>query len=432
MAFFLSLFFFFPGNAYGILRPEKPDTVIVEYFDDDYPEIPAPASTDTELRVVSYTPITDPGQFLQLNADSLPLLNRFPRWARRFINSWTQPGIDRTRQRRFDVSFAVSPSYTREASFGIGGAITGLYRLNRRDSLPQPSLMFASVNASVNGFYVFRTRGNIYFPDAVHRINYRAEVSRKSLDFWGISAYDTYRNPKSAYVRNQISLYAEFIRRIHADLYVGPAVNLNYTNGRHFRNREYLAGERPEYFVAGVGMTFQYDTRDVATAPSRGLHISYSPTFYPKCFGNAPRFFQSHSLTVDLYRTIWPGGVLGIDLHGVFNSRSTPWTMKEMVASDGIRMRGYYMGSYIDNNQISAQVELRQHLIDRIGVAIWAGGATIFSRIGHDRSPWTRQLWLPNAGLGLRVQFKPRVSGRIDCGFGRNTMGVLFSIGEAF
>ncbi|WP_427307929.1 hypothetical protein [Cupriavidus sp. H39] len=40
--------------------------------------------------------------------------------------------------------------------------------------------------------------------------------------------------------------------------------------------------------------------------------------------------------------------------------------------------------------------------------------------------------WLPNAGIGYRFEFKPRVNVRLDAGFGRRTRGAYFQINEAF
>jgi len=40
--------------------------------------------------------------------------------------------------------------------------------------------------------------------------------------------------------------------------------------------------------------------------------------------------------------------------------------------------------------------------------------------------------WLPNAGVGYRFEFKPRVNVRFDVGAGRDTAGVYFQINEAF
>ena len=61
-------------------------------------------------------------------SDSIPVFNKAPKWAKDWLNSLIRGHIDRTRERRLDLSFAVTPSYTREAGFGIGGAATGLYR----------------------------------------------------------------------------------------------------------------------------------------------------------------------------------------------------------------------------------------------------------------------------------------------------------------
>ena len=106
--------------------------------------------------------------------------------------------------------------------------------------------------------------------------------------------------------------------------------------------------------------------------------------------------------------------------------------MREMVASDGIRMRGYYMGSYIDNSQIALQSELRQHIWGRFGMTAWIGGATVFSSLRDFKYKEIRPQWLPNGGLGLRFEFKHNVNVRIDYGIGRHTSGFIFAIGEAF
>jgi hypothetical protein len=39
---------------------------------------------------------------------------------------------------------------------------------------------------------------------------------------------------------------------------------------------------------------------------------------------------------------------------------------------------------------------------------------------------------LPNYGIGYRWEFKKRVNVRLDWGFGKRQMGVIFSINEAF
>ena len=91
-------------------------------------------------------------------------------------------------------------------------------------------------------------------------------------------------------------------------------------------------------------------------------------------------------------------------------------------------MRGYYGGRYIDNNMLSAQVEYRQHIYSRLGCAFWVGGASVFPTF----SSFDIKDVLPNYGIGLRIELKHNVNGRIDYGFGKGTGGFVFSIGEAF
>lgn len=366
--------------------------------------------------------------------DSLGFLSKAPKWAKKYLNSLMRGNVDRTHEKKFDVGFGIVPSYTREAGFGIGGAMTGLYRVNRNDSTMQPSDFFASINASYNGFFVLTFKGNHLFPDHKSRLSYKAELYRKRLDFWGITAEETAKNPKSQYDRRQIDFQAEYIYKVNHNFYAGFTARTDYTDAINVKNPEYLLGERNQYFVTGLGLSFEYDTRDNLVTPTRGIHLAYKPTIYPQFLGNASTTFHSHNFIANGYFRLWKGAVLAADWYVKINSDKTPWTMREMIASDGIRMRGYYMGSTIDNNQITGQLEYRQHLWKRLGLVVWGGGATLFSFSdeGDIRGFDNKPQWLHNIGIGLRFEFKHNVNARIDYGFGQDTSGIVFAIGEAF
>ncbi len=364
--------------------------------------------------------------------DSIPLLNKAPVWAKKYLNSLIQGNIDRTREKAFDVSFGASPSYTREASFGIGAICTGLFRVNRNDTLPQPSDIVACLNASLNGFYVFFLRGNTLFPDNRTRLSYRLDLYRKRLDFWGINSEQTAKNSKSVYDRRNIGLKVDYVYRTTRNLYVGAHLQADYTDAYNMANPEYLLGERRNIYVTGIGVSVEIDSRNSIITPTRGLHLAYTAMMYPKFLGSAPSFFNSHNFIGNLYAGLWKGGILALDLYAKLNSAKAPWSMREMVAADGIRMRGYYMGSYIDNSQIAFQGELRQHIWGRFGATAWLGGATVFSSLRDLKEKVIRPEWLPNGGLGLRFEFKHNVNARIDFGIGRHTCGFVFAIGEAF
>ena len=106
--------------------------------------------------------------------------------------------------------------------------------------------------------------------------------------------------------------------------------------------------------------------------------------------------------------------------------------MREMIASDGIRIGDTDMGSYMDNSQITIQAELRQHVYRRFGVALWVGEAALFSSLKDFKHKEIKPEWVYNCGVGLRFEFKHNVNARIDYGFGKHTSGLVFAIGEAF
>lgn len=91
-------------------------------------------------------------------------------------------------------------------------------------------------------------------------------------------------------------------------------------------------------------------------------------------------------------------------------------------------MGGYFLGQYRDRNVVMAQVEYRLHIAGRQGMVFWAGTGAIAPKPDELASAH----WLPNAGIGYRFEFKPRVNVRLDAGFGRRTRGVYLQINEAF
>ena len=84
---------------------------------------------------------------------------------------------------------------------------------------------------------------------------------------------------------------------------------------------------------------------------------------------------------------ICPGSMNSWQGAGKFNTRNAPWTLREELGFGGYRMRGYYASRYIDNNLMAAQVELRQHVWWRLGLAAWGGAGVTFPRF--DALQWS-------------------------------------------
>lgn len=345
-----------------------------------------------------------------------------------YWNSFIYGNIDRTFERKIDISYAVAPSYTREGSFGVGGMATGLYRLDRRDSIMQPSDITLTGNVSINGFYTLTANGNNHFKGNKARLSYSLAFARKTLNFWGISYEGCNNNPLSEYTRQQIKWESNYIHKVGKQFYIGAAFNLNYTNLSEIKDLSYLEGQKQSYFFTGIGVSLQYDTRDFILNPKRGIYIMFKEVIYPEFSGSFNKTLFSTNFIFDIYQKIWSGGIIAGDIYGQFNSKDTPWTLREELGSSGFRMRGYYGGRYIDCNQLTAQLELRQHIFNRLGCVAWIGAGSVFPEIKKFDCAGI----LPNYGLGLRIEFKHNVNARIDYGFGKNTGGFVFNFAEAF
>lgn len=335
--------------------------------------------------------------------------------------------IDRTHERKLDFSFVVAPSYTQEGSFGIGGIASGLYRLDRSDSIMQPSDISISGNASIKGFFALNATGNNLFRGNKSRLSYQIGFVRQPLHFWGISYEQCKANPQSEYTRQGILLNAEYVHKLPCQFYAGVSLDVRYANIIQIDNIEYLQGQNQKSFLTGFGVSLQYDTRDFIPTPSRGVYIALKGIYYPKSFSNYKRSFFSTTFIADAYLKIWQGGILAADFYAKLNGYDMPWALKEELGG-GKRMRGYYRGRFTDNNQMTLQTELRQHVWKRLGVVAWVGGGSVFPSF----KKFNFSQILPNYGLGIRFEFKHNVNARLDYGFGKGTSGFVMNISEAF
>ena len=344
-----------------------------------------------------------------------------------WLNRLLYGHIDRTYEKKMDFSFVAAPSYTREASFGIGGAASGLYRLDRTDSIMQPSDISINGNMSVEGMYVINIRGNNNFKGNKSRLSYQVSFCNQPLYLWGISYDDCVLNPAVKYTRQRVGLDVDYVYKLTDDIHIGTSLSVNHSKAHKLENISYLNGQKQSYFFVGTGLSIQYDTRDFILTPTRGIYLMLKEMVYPQVFGNYHKTLLSTIFIADAYQKLWKGAVIAADFYGRINDNSSPWALREELGGS-FRMRGYYSGRYTDNSQVSAQIELRQRLYKRLGCVGWIGAGTVFPSLKKMKM---RNV-LPNYGLGIRFEFKHNVNVRLDYGFGKDTKGFVLNLAEAF
>lgn len=401
------------GTRFAVPRDSEryPDTVVAAV-----PVADISVTTPADTLAVATDSLT-------VTADTVPA--KLTGW-QRFIRFFTESNKEK-KEKKFDFSIIGGPFYSNDVKVGLGLVASGLYRIDRSDTLLQPSNVSLFSSVATSGFYMVGIRGSNIFPKDRYRLNYVLYTFSFPSAFWGIG-YDMAANDANAseYTRKQNQVKVDFRFRIAKNLYLGPMASFDYVDGLRFDRPELLQGQDPSVLSFGLGFVLNYDSRDVMTNAYKGWYVQLEQYANTKWLGNKYAYGRT-DVIVDFYQKLWKGAVLAFDFHSQHNYGDVPWTMMAKLGGS-YRMRGYYEGRYRDDNLTEIQMELRQHIYNRHGLAAWVGAGNVYKDFKSFRWGHT----LPNYGIGYRWEFKKRVNVRLDYGFGKGQSGFLFQINEAF
>lgn len=381
----------------------------------------APAGVAQEIASVDRVAVES------LRVDSATTTPQKAGFFKRFFNQLFRGNVDRTFERPIDFAYTIIPAYSLESSVGIGGVVTALYRIDRTDSIVQPSNAQLFANITFSGQYNIAVSGNNYF-NRRSRLAYDVRFYNKPLDFWGISFDACAMNERIKYTRRQFRIDADYVYKISKEFHIGPSLNMSYTYISRIDSIAYLQGQAREYFLTGLGASVIYDTRDFIFNPKRGLFLMVKGMIYPHFLGTAPKSVFTTTLVANYYQPLWVGGIAAFDLYAMYSGKDTPWPLRAEMGAGNARMRGYYSGRYTDNNQMNMQVELRQQIYKRWGAVAWVGYGGVFPSL---EALDCRHLFI-NYGFGARFEIKHNLNLRVDVGFGKDAFAVIFNVGEAF
>ena len=338
------------------------------------------------------------------------------------------------------------PSYTPEASFGVGGAVLASFRMNKQDTISQRSFLPAGLNLSINGTIVVAGAGTFFFNENRFRIYMNYGYRNEPSHYYGkgFEKAETIERGDSTtrFHRSYFQLYPRFVWEIRPHFYLGGLFDLNYTKVSDvnpvMEKDPYFQQFKRKYFNVGIGGLIQYDTRDDVATPTRGMLLGANFKLFGKYWGGA----YNYEIIELEYR----------QFKNVFRPRSTlAWIAKSQIGLGDIPftelptfgspfdLRGYYMGKYRDKSMAYGIVEYR-HMFGspakyksgnfwaKCGFVAWVGTGTI----GETPFDWNK--WKLNFGAGLRFQMQPGKNFRLDVGKepGQPGMQVYMNMTEAF
>ena len=344
----------------------------------------------------------------------------------RLIRYFEQANEDRTQEKKFDLTWVLGPSYSDVTKVSLGILASGLYRIDRTDTITQPSNVSLYANISTSGYYKVGVTGLNLMDHNRHRIKYDVSFASMPIDYWGIG-YDMAQCEKSSMVEKRYRIDAEYQYEMARNFFLGAALDFTHAAARKVTNVDYLLGQRDQYTATGLALSLQYDSRDFVPNPYKGIHLNLRETYFPAALGSTATIWRT-TFTGNYYQRLWKGCTLAFDAYMEYNlGDEIPWSMVAQLGG-GYRMRGYYLGQYRDNGMIEVQAELRQKIYNRHGIAVWVGAGNVFPHF--NRFQWNQTL--PNYGIGYRWEFKHRVNVRIDYGRGKHGGSVVFNVNEAF
>lgn len=334
------------------------------------------------------------------------------------------------RSKTIDWGILPGPFYTPELELGVGVALVGLYQADSRPDSKISSLSLSGFGSSTGAFGM--TFSNYtYLANDTWRFYLTGTLNNVPTHYWGEGYHEGRVKDHLGEFRSQeLRLTPTLLRQMAQNTYIG--LGWDYSNlqaaapdspFKAYMNKRDLPLRSTS---SGITARFTYDSRDFLPNAYRGQAFDISYTHYSPDTGSNNRF-NATQIQYNYYYPLSDNAVLAFDNYARFTSGDVPWSQLSKL-SNGQQMRGYYEGRYQDNHVFSTQLEYRQKLDWRHGIALWVGGGTLSDQArdlgkGH---------WLPSVGVGYRFEFKPRMNVRLDFGIGKESIGFYFQVGEAF
>lgn len=344
-------------------------------------------------------------------------------------------------QRDFKILPVGAPAYTPELGFLIAGGGA----MNWNGDVDVPSLPRSSftliAGGSTLGAFIAQARLNTFFNADDTRITTNLDVRDQPDNYFGVGIFNGFTRvmgKDTTYLRRTWwNVDPTLLKRVVDKLFVGFTLQFSGSVGRELSpgvaSDPDFARHGSSIINTGVGLTVQYDTRDVPINAWKGMLISATWAGFAPVLGGNTLF---HTLNVD-YRHYVQLGFRGSTLAWQVKYRTAfgdaPWSELSQVGTP-FDLRAYRWGQFRDRTAFTAVLEYRfmlpvdEKLIwSHLGFAAWGGVGAMSPNAWPD---FTKVL--PAAGVGLRVELFNRVTLRLDVGFGRRSNAVYFNFLEAF
>ncbi|WP_017221622.1 BamA/TamA family outer membrane protein [Moritella dasanensis] len=341
------------------------------------------------------------------------------------------------------TSWLGGPAYTPEVGLMVAAGGLFSFSTNREEQELQRSSvsLFAVGTQGDAGFgYGIRSKQNLFFDNNDTRFSGALTFSDDAENYWGIG-YDKGKAQDSSddtLMRNTSLTYdANLSFKNDYGFYFGPALRLKYYQADE--DEIPLTASLDDNFnefkdkplSIGLGVTVNYDTRDVTVNAWEGQYLNFEYINYGSVIGS-DNDYQKVLLDYRYYHSFNPGRVVAVYNAMQWSKGDVPFYDMPTLGGS-FSLRGLYAGRFRDNNAIEHTVEYR-HTFQRNNGDLSAHGMTVWGGIGSiagdDSNLYDNLLY--SYGVGYRYELQPRMNVRIDFGFSADDSGLFLTFTEAF
>jgi len=201
---------------------------------------------------------------------------------------------------------------------------------------------------------------------------------------------------------------------------------IEWDNTGIFQQEDYSGGLYNR--TSGIGPALIYDTRDGVYYPREGHYLESYTEFNHSLTGSTHNY-GTVSLDYAYYKSITDKTVLASNAFVVNNFGDVPFNRLAQLGGNK-KMRGYFQGYFQDKNLLLGQLEIRQELFWRFGLAVFGSAGQTAANWGD----YGMSRWNYAGGAGLRFVFDKtkHINVRLDYAVGKESSGFYIAFNEAF
>lgn len=329
------------------------------------------------------------------------------------------------KNRKISVLPVPAVGYSPETKTYVG-AVTLFTIKNLADSATRSSNAKIELNYTWKKQLILETGWNYFFPDEKWFTRGLFHFSKYPDLYYGIGV----NSPGTAEIifqSNRKIVDFDVLRNILNNRFIGAGFNFtSYSNIDNLSDSLFY-GELTESAKLGAKLIFLKDSRNNILSPSKGNYFEFNTTV-----NFSSELYVKTTVDYRHYLELGKNGqntLAGRFYHsGIFGN--PPFYDYSKIGGDKF-VRGYFSGRFLEKNMSTFQIEFRNPLFWRVGMATFGGISMLYKKMGAIGS----ESFKPNVGLGLRflVDKKENTNLRVDYAVGSHGQsGFYISFGESF